>query len=79
MMACSGCRTDCGQLSLIKANWAEATMAASCTNPRPLALARMLADAHGCDVVITIGRHGMVCANSRSSKRKTFEPVPAAL
>lgn len=53
---------DYGQVSLIKANWAEATEAASCENPRPLALARKLSDAHGCDVVVTLGRHGMVCA-----------------
>jgi D-beta-D-heptose 7-phosphate kinase/D-beta-D-heptose 1-phosphate adenosyltransferase len=47
---------------LIKANWAEATEAASCEHPRPLALARKLSDAHGFDVVITLGRYGMVCA-----------------
>ncbi len=60
---------DYGQVSLIKANWAEATEAASCGNPRPLALARKLADAHACDVVITLGRHGMVCAESTGATR----------
>ena len=54
--------SDYGQVSLIKANWAEATEAASCENPRPLALARVLSDAHKCDVVVTLGRFGMVCA-----------------
>ena len=54
--------SDYGQVSLIKANWSEASEAASCENPRPLALARELADSHGCDVVITLGRCGMVCA-----------------
>lgn len=54
--------SDYSQVSLIKANWIEATEAASCGNPRPLALARKLADAHRCDVVVTLGRYGMVCA-----------------
>jgi bifunctional ADP-heptose synthase (sugar kinase/adenylyltransferase) len=36
----------------------------SCEHPRPLALARKLSDAHGCDVVIPLGRCGMVCAES---------------
>jgi rfaE bifunctional protein kinase chain/domain len=54
--------SDYGQVSLIKANWAEATEAASCDRPPPLALARKLSDAHGCDIVVTLGRYGMVCA-----------------
>lgn len=56
--------SDYGHVSLIKANWIEATEAAFCDHPRPLALARMLSDAHRCDIVITLGRHGMVCAES---------------
>jgi D-beta-D-heptose 7-phosphate kinase/D-beta-D-heptose 1-phosphate adenosyltransferase len=56
--------SDYGQVSLIKANWIEATEAASGGNPRPLALARKLSDSHGCDVVVTLGRCGMVCAES---------------
>ncbi len=54
--------SDYGQVSLIKANWVEATEAASSRHPRPLALARGLADSHGCDVIVTLGRCGMVCA-----------------
>lgn len=53
---------DYGQVSLIKANWAEATEATSCEHPRPLALARKLSDAHRYTVVITLGRCGLVCA-----------------
>jgi rfaE bifunctional protein kinase chain/domain len=52
---------DYGRVTLIKANWAEATEAASWGNLRPLALARILSDVHRCDVVVTVGRHGMVC------------------
>jgi D-beta-D-heptose 7-phosphate kinase/D-beta-D-heptose 1-phosphate adenosyltransferase len=54
--------SDYGQVTLIKANWAEATEAAHVCNPRPLALARSLADRHACHVVVTLGGHGMVCA-----------------
>ena len=54
--------SEYGGVSLIKAKWAEATEAASCEHPRPLSLARKLSDAHDCNVVITLGRHGMVCA-----------------
>lgn len=53
---------DYGRVSLIKANWIETTEAASCGNLRPLALARKLSDIHNCHVVVTLGRHGMVCA-----------------
>lgn len=60
---------DYGQVSLIKANWAEATEAVSCEHPRPLALARMLSDAHGCDVVVTLSRYGMVCAERSGATR----------
>ena len=56
-----------GQVSLIKANWTEATEAAACEYPRPLAVARKLSDAHNCHVVITLGRHGMVCAERSGS------------
>jgi D-beta-D-heptose 7-phosphate kinase/D-beta-D-heptose 1-phosphate adenosyltransferase len=54
--------SDYGAVTLIKANWAEATEAAGNCDARPLALARRLADEHHCHVVVTIGRHGMVCA-----------------
>lgn len=54
--------SDYGQVTLIKANWSEATEAAYSEHPRLLALARHLSDRHRCDVVITLGRHGMVCA-----------------
>jgi len=54
--------SDYGRVALIKANQVEATVAAACENPRPLALAKRLSDTHGCDVVITLGRHGLVCA-----------------
>ena len=50
------------RVTLIKANWAEATEAVGNHDIRPLALARRLADEHRCHVVVTIGRHGMVCA-----------------
>jgi bifunctional ADP-heptose synthase (sugar kinase/adenylyltransferase) len=49
-------------VTLIKANWAEATEAAGVRDARPLALARSLADRHACHVIITLGGHGMVCA-----------------
>jgi len=54
--------SDYGQVTLIKANRVEATEAAGCENPSPLALARKLSDTHGCDVVVTLGRYGMVCS-----------------
>lgn len=54
--------SDYGQVTLIKANWAEATEAVGNHDIRPLDLARRLADEHHCHVVVTIGRHGMVCA-----------------
>jgi len=54
--------SDYGQVTLIKANRLEAIEAVACENPRPLALARKLSNTHGCDVVVTLGRHGMVCA-----------------
>ncbi len=40
----------------------EATEADACDNARPLALARKLSEQHSCDVVVTLGCHGMVCA-----------------
>lgn len=54
--------SDYGRVTLIKANWAEATEAVGCANARPLALARRLADEHRCHAVVTIGRYGMVYA-----------------
>lgn len=59
--------SEYGQVSLVKANRAEATEAAFCEHPRPLALARKLSDAYGCDIIITLGRHGMVCAERSGS------------
>jgi D-beta-D-heptose 7-phosphate kinase/D-beta-D-heptose 1-phosphate adenosyltransferase len=58
----SQCWNDYGQVTLIKANWVEAKEAAGVRCPRPLALARSLADRHDCHVVVTLGVHGMVCA-----------------
>lgn len=56
------CWSDYGQVTLTKANWQEATEATGKNDASPLALARSLADKHGCHVVVTLGRHGMVCA-----------------
>jgi D-beta-D-heptose 7-phosphate kinase/D-beta-D-heptose 1-phosphate adenosyltransferase len=58
----SRCWSDYGWVTLIKANWAEATEAAGVHDARPLALARSLSDRHACHVIITLGDHGMVCA-----------------
>lgn len=54
--------SDYGQVTLIKANRAEATETGNSHDVRPLALARHLADEHRCHIVVTLGRHGMVCA-----------------
>lgn len=54
--------SDYSQFTLIKANWEEAKEAAGKYDARPLALARRLAVEHRCHIVVTIGRHGMVCA-----------------
>jgi D-beta-D-heptose 7-phosphate kinase/D-beta-D-heptose 1-phosphate adenosyltransferase len=54
--------SDYGGVTLIKANWAEATEGRGDHDARPLALARRLADAHRCSVVVTYGGHGMVVA-----------------
>jgi len=59
--------SDYGQVALIKANWAEAREAVGSHDVRPLALARCLADEHHCHVVVTLGRHGMVCADKRGA------------
>lgn len=67
--------SDYCQVSLIKANWAEATEAVSCEHPRPLALARKLSDVYGCDAVITLGRYGMVCAE-RTGATWHLPPTP---
>ena len=53
--------SDYGQVKLIKANRVEA-MGVAAEETRPLALARRLADEHGCSVVVTYGGQGMVCA-----------------
>jgi len=52
--------------ALFVGSGSEATEAAGVRNPRPLALARSLADKHRCHVVITLGSHGMVCAERES-------------
>jgi D-beta-D-heptose 7-phosphate kinase/D-beta-D-heptose 1-phosphate adenosyltransferase len=54
--------SDYGNVTLIKANWRETTEAVGNHRARPLALARRLADEHGCHIVVTIGRHGLVYA-----------------
>ncbi|MFV1967930.1 MAG: PfkB family carbohydrate kinase [Pirellulaceae bacterium] len=54
--------SDYSQVTLIKANWAEATEADGNDDVRPLTLARRLADELRCHVVVTLGCHGMVCA-----------------
>ena len=54
--------SDYGQVTLIKANWSEATEAAGNHDTRPVALAMRLADSHECHIVITLGEHGLVCA-----------------
>ena len=54
--------SDYGQVTLIKANWAEATEAEGDCKLGPLDLGRRLSDRYGCHVVVTLGRHGMVCA-----------------
>ena len=53
--------SDYGQVTLIKANRAEA-MGVAAEETRPLAMARRLADEHRCSVVVTYGGHGMVAA-----------------
>lgn len=57
--------SDYGQVTLIKVNWVEATEATGEYDTRPLALARRLADAHRCSVVVTYGGHGMVAAEQK--------------
>ncbi|MDP6722866.1 MAG: PfkB family carbohydrate kinase, partial [Pirellulaceae bacterium] len=54
--------SDYGPVTLIKANWLEAVEAGDCRDVSPLALARLLSDKHERHVVVTIGRHGLVCA-----------------
>lgn len=61
----SRCWSDYGPVSLIKANWLEATEAAAICDVGPLALARSLVDRHGCHVVVTLGGRGMVCAERK--------------
>lgn len=59
--------SDYGRVSLIKANWVEATEAAGIIDPLPMALARSLSERFGCDVVVTLGRYGMVGAQRPDS------------
>ena len=54
--------SDYTQVTLIKANWAEAKEAVGSREVLPLALARRLSDDHLCHVIVTLGCHGMVCA-----------------
>jgi D-beta-D-heptose 7-phosphate kinase/D-beta-D-heptose 1-phosphate adenosyltransferase len=60
---------------LIKANRIEALGVAT-PKHRPLAMARSLADEHRCSVVVTYGRHGMVCAE-RSVAVRYLPATPA--
>jgi D-beta-D-heptose 7-phosphate kinase/D-beta-D-heptose 1-phosphate adenosyltransferase len=53
---------DYGHVTLIKANWLEACEAGRNVEILPLALARWLADEHGCHVIVTLGGYGMVGA-----------------
>lgn len=59
--------SDYGNVTLIKANWAEATEAVGHRDAYPLALASRLAKEHQCHVVVTVGRHGMVGAERNGS------------
>jgi D-beta-D-heptose 7-phosphate kinase/D-beta-D-heptose 1-phosphate adenosyltransferase len=54
--------SDYGQVTLIKANRAEA-ISVAVDETRPLAMARRLANEHRCSVVVTYGGHGMVVAD----------------
>lgn len=65
--------SDYGRVTLIKANWSEACEVALVPKLAPLALARQLADQYKCHVVVTIGRHGMVVAESIGTT--TFLPA----
>lgn len=59
--------SDYGGATLIKANCTEATEAGGNHDIHPLALARHLAEEHGCQIIMTIGRHGIVCAERNGS------------
>jgi rfaE bifunctional protein kinase chain/domain len=54
--------SDYGQVTLIKANWIEATQQRASNDASPFELARRLAGSHHCHVVITLGEQGLVCA-----------------
>jgi D-beta-D-heptose 7-phosphate kinase/D-beta-D-heptose 1-phosphate adenosyltransferase len=69
--------SDYGGVTLIKANWAEATEARGDHDARPLVLARRLADAHRCSVVVTYGGHGMVVAEQEG--RACYLPAEATV
>jgi D-beta-D-heptose 7-phosphate kinase/D-beta-D-heptose 1-phosphate adenosyltransferase len=54
--------SEYGQVTLIKANLAEATEAWNYDECPPVALAEGLSEKHACDVVITLGERGLICA-----------------
>jgi D-beta-D-heptose 7-phosphate kinase/D-beta-D-heptose 1-phosphate adenosyltransferase len=54
--------SDYGQVTLIKANLAEATEAWDSEECPPMALAKGLSEKHACHVVMTLGERGLICA-----------------
>lgn len=60
--ACSRHWSDYGEVDIIKANLKEATEAAGNQRSPPLAMVKRLSDEHECDIVVTIGRHGIIGA-----------------
>ena len=54
--------SDYGRADVIKSNHAEAQQECGCLSLPPLRLGRHLSDRHGCHVIVTLGSHGMVCA-----------------
>jgi D-beta-D-heptose 7-phosphate kinase / D-beta-D-heptose 1-phosphate adenosyltransferase len=57
--------SDYGPVSLIKANWAEASEACGIAKCSPRDLALTLSERHDCSVVITRGKRGLVCAERK--------------
>ena len=54
--------SDYGPVTLIKANLAEAADELNAEQVAPIALATALSKKHRCQVVVTLGEHGLVCA-----------------
>jgi len=67
--------SDYGEVTLIKANWSEATLQSTTNDASPMELARYLSDTHGSHVVITLGDQGLVC----SERGGDMWHVPAAM